>query len=122
MIFGSLIPSAKAITEPTTNSNANAQIREIFIEVFLFNKGILLGTFLPALGECGEVSSSSGAGQAVISDSKNILGDPANCCAQPSWPVQIYARPFTTEHLATHKKAGARKPRLSSWSCARIKT
>jgi hypothetical protein len=81
MIFGSLIPSAKAITEPTTNSNANAQIREIFIEVFLFTKGVSLGNLLPALGECGEGSSSSGAGQAEISDSKNIFGDHANGCA-----------------------------------------
>src|ERR1700686_5603329 len=75
MIFGSLIPSAKAITDPTTNSNANAQIREIFIDVFLFTKGILLGNRFPALGECGEGSSFSGTGQAEISiSSKYIRG------------------------------------------------
>src|SRR5438132_1252247 len=72
MIFGSLIPSAKAITDPTTSSNANAQIREIFIDVFLFTKGILLGNLFPALGECGEGSSFSDAGQAEISASSKI--------------------------------------------------
>src|SRR3981081_2292834 len=64
MIFGSLIPSAKAMTDPTTSSKANAQIREIFIDVFLFTKGISLGNLLPALGECGEGSSFNSAGQA----------------------------------------------------------
>jgi hypothetical protein len=82
MIFGSLIPSAKAITDPTTSSRTNAQIRDIFIEVFLFTKGISLGNLLPALGECGEGSSFSGAGQAEISRSQKISGEHANCCAQ----------------------------------------
>jgi hypothetical protein len=34
MIFGSLIPSANAIADPTATSKNSAQIREIFIEVF----------------------------------------------------------------------------------------
>src|ERR1700692_4902830 len=50
MIFGSLTPSAKAITDPTRSSKAHAQIWEIFIEVFLFTKGISLGNLLPASG------------------------------------------------------------------------
>src|ERR1700676_3073784 len=121
MIFGSLIPSAKAITDPTTSSRTNAQIREILIEVFLFTKGIALCNLLPALGECGEGSSLNGAGQAETSilSKKNfrimqtIAQSPENCAS-----------------LCTSLLGGHRKPQKSrspnapavSWLCARIKT
>ena len=80
MIFGSVIPSAKAITDPTT-SKANAQIREIFIEVFLFTKGFLLGNLSQLLGECGEVSSFNGSGQGKSDSLENIYRN-ANYCAR----------------------------------------
>jgi len=68
--------------------------------------------FSRLLGEFREVSSSASSGQEKSPEALKYIGIAAKHCAQVNKLCRS-ARPRM--HLLLNKKAGARKPRLSSW-------
>ena len=128
MIFGSVMLSAKAMAEPSTTAKLLHRSEKFSSRFSCSPKEFSLGNLSPAFGECGEVSLFISKGQAETRASQKKLYEPCKLLRIAAFTVQV----MHVQHIlhkaheicapVQNKKAGARRLRLSSWLCARIKT